>query len=164
MPDVRASIKFCSSWSVNVLAISTHLLLSGCLKGVWDQSQKLTFSDEIKAISCNDSFCLILLANGNCYKLPFDSVELCELNFIGVDRNGSLMASGDKKSNNGVIEHIACGHTFSVAVTNTNVVYSIPSRIYEFPKHVKVKKVSCGAEHALLLTTNGDVYSWGSSS
>lgn len=140
---------------MNVLAISTHLLLAGCLRGQFDQSHKLTFPSEIKAISCNDSFCLILLTNGNCYKLPFDTLELCELNFIGVD---------DKKSNGNVIEHIACGHTFSVAVTNANVVYNIPSRIHEFPKHVRVKKVSCGAEHALILTTNGDVFAWGSSS
>lgn len=139
---------------MNALAISKNLVLSGCLKGIVGQSQHLTFCDEIKAISCNDSFCLILLNNGNCYKLPFDTVELCELNFIGVD---------DKKSNKIVIEHIACGHTFSVAVTNTNVVYNIPSRIHEFPRHVRVKKVSCGAEHALILTTNGDVYAWGSS-
>lgn len=164
MPDdVRGPIKFCSSWSVNVLAMSKQLLLSGCLKGAAGQTQKLTFSDEIKAISCNDSFCLILLANGNCYKFLFDSADLCELNFTGVDREGSLTAT-DIKSSADVIEHIACGHTFSVAVTNANVVYNIPSRIFEFPKHVKVKKVCCGAEHAVLLTTNGDVYSWGSSS
>lgn len=164
MPDVqqdsKTSINFCSSWSVNCLAISKHLLLSGHLKGIVGQSQKLTFSDDIAAISCNDSFCLILLITGNCYKLPFDTVELSELNFIGVDGSGSV---SNKKSNTAV-QHIVCGHTFSVAVTNTNVVYNIPSRIHEFPKHVKVKKVSCGAEHALILTTNGDVYSWGSSS
>lgn len=155
-----ASIKFCSSWSVNCLAISKHLLLSGHLKGTSGQSETLTFSDDIAAISCNDSFCLILLKTGHCYKLPFDTVELSELNFIGVDDNSSL---SNEKSNN-VVQHISCGHTFSVAVTNANVVYNIPSRIYEFPKHVKVKKVSCGAEHAMILTTNGDVYSWGSSS
>lgn len=165
MTDITA-IKFCSSWSVNVLAISTHLLISGCLKGVFGQTKKLTFSDKIRAISCNDLFCLVLLHNGNCYKFLFDSAELCELNFLGVDQNSSLSDETPlgKKSDTGVVEHIACGHTFSVAVTSTNVVYNIPSRIYEFPKHVKVKKVSCGAEHALILTTNGDVYSWGSSS
>ncbi|KAJ6638901.1 RCC1 domain-containing protein 1 [Pseudolycoriella hygida] len=155
------SLKFCSSWSVNVIGISKSLLLTGCLKGAPGQSKILTFANEIKAISCNDLFCLILLDDGRCYKFLFDSAELSELKFIGV---GEEDGSADKKSTTCVIEHITCGQTFSVAVTNTNVVYNIPSRIHEFPKHVKVKKVICGAEHALLLTSNGDVFSWGSSS
>lgn len=120
-------------------------------------------SDEIKAISCNDSFCLVLLNNGSCYKCPYSTLELNELNFVGVDEH-TPSELRDETSSNVVIEHIACGETFSVAVTNTNIVYNIPSQIHQFPKHVKVKKVVCGAEHALILTGNGDVYSWGSAS
>ncbi|XP_037027133.1 ultraviolet-B receptor UVR8 [Bradysia coprophila] len=159
------SIKFCSSWSVNVLALSNELLLSGCLKGIFGSIQKFTMPDNIKAVSCNDSFCLILLINGICCKISFDTLELRELNFIGVDESISSEENlPSKKQSTEVIEHIACGDTLSVAMTSANVVYNIPTRIFQFPKHVKVKKLSCGAEHALILTTNGDVYAWGSSS
>lgn len=161
----KNSIKFCSSWSVNVVALSNDLLLSGCLKGIFGSFQKFTMSDNIKAISCNDSFCLILLNNGICHKILFDTLDLRQLNFIGVDENipneGNLL---NKKQSSETIQHIACGHTFSVAVTSTNAVYNIPTRIYDFPRHIKVKKLACGAEHAVILTTNGDVYAWGSSS
>lgn len=61
------------------------------------------------------------------------------------------------------ITHIAAGRSSSVIITNKNNVYNMPLKIYTFPAHVKIKKVSCGNEHCLILTRNGDLYAFGSS-
>lgn len=60
--------------------------------------------------------------------------------------------------------HCASGRSFSVAITNKNSVYNIPLKIFTFPSHVRIKKITCGNEHCLILTANGDLYAFGSSS
>lgn len=61
------------------------------------------------------------------------------------------------------ITHIAAGRSLTVISTNKNNVYNMPMKIYSFPAHVKIKKISCGNEHCLILTRNGDLYAFGSS-
>lgn len=61
------------------------------------------------------------------------------------------------------ITHIAAGRSLTVILTNKNNVYNMPLKIYSFPAHVKIKKISCGHEHCLILTRNGDLYAFGSS-
>lgn len=61
------------------------------------------------------------------------------------------------------ITHIAAGRALSVIVTNKNNVYNMPLKIYTFAAHEKIKKISCGNEHCLILTRNGDLYAFGSS-
>jgi alpha-tubulin suppressor-like RCC1 family protein len=102
-----------------------------------------------KITSCN-RFCLLVLENGNVFQYIFAECELKRLNFTNVEEQKS-----------GIIAHISCNDAFSVAVTDKGVVYNIPNKTHTFPKHVRVKKIVCGIEHCLLLTTNGDVYSWG---
>ena len=108
------------------------------------------FSGKISKISSNNKFCLILLENGDIFQHSFVEKSSKKLNFVNVEG-----------SNNGNVKQIACNEAFSVAVTDKGVIYNIPNKTFEFPKHVRVKKIVCGFEHCLLLTTNGDVYSWG---
>lgn len=61
------------------------------------------------------------------------------------------------------ITHIAAGRSLTVFITNKNNVYNMPMKIYTFATHVKIKKVTCGNEHCLILTRNGDLYVFGSS-
>lgn len=61
------------------------------------------------------------------------------------------------------ITHIAAGRSLTVIVTNKNNVYNMPLKIHSFAAHVKIKKISCGNEHCLILTRNGDLYAFGSS-
>lgn len=61
------------------------------------------------------------------------------------------------------ITHIAAGRSLTVILTNKNNVFNMPLKIYSFPAHVKIKKISCGNEHCLILTRNGDLYAFGSS-
>lgn len=115
-----------------------------------------TFEDVIEQISANDHYTLILLTTGKVYKLNVNSNALTQLSFLNVETNDSRKLSES-------IQRIQSGGTFSIAITNNNDVYSIPSKLHTFPQHVKIRKICCGAEHTLILTTNGDVYAFGSS-
>lgn len=61
------------------------------------------------------------------------------------------------------VTHIAAGRSLTIILTNKNNVYNMPLKIYSFPAHVKIKKISTGNEHCLILTRNGDLYAFGSS-
>lgn len=173
LPEQDEDISFfdiCSTWSYNAIAINNTLELNGSLNGVLSDNKKYKFISIIKKISCNDSICLVLLSNTDLYKISITNCELIKLNFLEIEspkRRKFTFDSEIADSIEAAEEHIidiACSHTFSVAITNKNAIYSIPSKIHTFPMHIKFRKLCCGAEHALLLTTNGDVYAFGSSS
>lgn len=115
---------------------------------------------------------------GTAYKINCRNFEVCEINSIIIQRSslgdnvktspifGKFSAKHENELNerkDEYITHIATGRSLSVIVTNKNNIYNMPLKIYTFPSHVKIKKICCGNEHCLILTSNGDLYAFGSS-
>lgn len=162
------SFSLCSTWAYNAIAVNKTLYISGApLKESSSTKKEFNFEINIKKVACNDSTCLTLLVNGDIWRLCMQSLELRKLNFVTTEivMTRKPIFESDVKINEPIefVNDIGCTHTFSIAITNLNSVYSIPSKICVLPNHVKVTKISCGAEHVLLLTSNGDVYAFGSS-
>lgn len=168
-----------SYWSFTVYAIDDSLYISGCVVGKRDLIQKFKFDHSIKDVSCTETYCLTLLTTGLLYKLNLKTFEISEINSVIIQRSStpesvnkklkrlsssSTLADNEteRSKNDEIITYIASGRTFSVAISNKNVVYNIPLKVFTFPSHIKVKKISCGTEHCLILTTNGDLYAFGS--
>lgn len=152
--DSVTNFQIVSKFSYNAISIDHTLYICGSINGEFGQWRRHSFEDVIKQISANDNYTLILLENGTVYKLEIDSNTLSQLSFLNVECDSSKKES---------IQHIQSGGTFSIAITNNNDLYCVPSKIQSFPKHVKIRKICCGAEHTIFLTTNGDVYAFGSS-
>lgn len=164
----------CSTWNYLAFAADNILNLNGFVKDKINENDRITFECNIKKISCSEKYCLVLLTSGILYKVEISSLTTIELNSIMLSSEPvrkkksifgeSFVGSNLNRNSNEIITHIASGRTMSIALSNSNVLYNIPSNIFTFPLHVKVKKICCGNEHCLILTTNGDIYAFGSSS
>ncbi|XP_037948082.1 RCC1 domain-containing protein 1-like [Teleopsis dalmanni] len=162
---INSSTLIAASWSYTAFAQENRLFVCGFLTDKPNASVNIIAPDKIKQIAAAEKFCLILLENGKIYKL----LAKVEANLEEVKFAATNVAPPQKRTIFGAIKqqtvetftHIACGSNINVAVSNTNGIYSIPSKIHEFPKHIKVKQLVCGFEHAMLLTNMGDIYAWG---
>lgn len=143
------------------------------------EERHFPFECHVKDVACAESYCIVLLTIGTAYKINCQNFEICEINSSIIQRSslgddvkqspifGKFSAKHENELNerkDEFITHIAAGRSLSVIVTNKNNVYNMPLKIHTFPPHVKIKKVSCGNEHCLILTTNGDLYAFGCSS
>lgn len=157
------------SWSYTAYAAGNELILRGFLSSTPNSTLCLQISECIAQLAACDRFCMVLCKNGKLYKLRAESdAQLQE-----VKLEAEVQALPQKRTIFGEVKptsaqaesfhitHIACGSNINVAISETNTVYSVPSKIHQFPKHFRVKQLQCGFEHALLLSANGDVYSWG---
>lgn len=161
-------------WNYNAAGVGQELYLSGCINGILLHRKEIHFEHAIKSVASNENFCLVLLDNGIACKVNLKTLQIVEINNTIIEKNRSLPAtkkrpfsdtgSALQSKPNECITHLATGRSMTIAISSDNNVYNIPVKIWSFPKHVKVKKVCCGNEHCLILTTNGDVYSFGSSS
>lgn len=125
----------------------------------------------IKALAACETHCLVLLRNGDLYKLPAKlKAELVQIHLEIPPEKKSNKATkrtlfGESKAARDasiIITHIACGTYINVAISAGNTVYSIPSCLHQFPHHQwRLRQLECGHEHAVLLNANGDVYTWG---
>lgn len=111
-----------------------------------ENEKTLEFKDVIKKVCATNEKCLILLRNGS----------LLVYNFIEAQLEPHIVLPEDEK----VID-ISCTYESNFAITITNALYKNTKKIHQFPKHQKVKKLVSGAEHSLVLTSNGDILSWG---
>lgn len=62
------------------------------------------------------------------------------------------------------LSHLSCTSSSLYAIVNSHIVHRLSptsSLIHEFPSHQKIKKICSGLEHLIILTTNGDLYSFG---
>lgn len=171
-------VKIQCTWNYLVFSIDNVLNISGYVCSEFDQVRSVPFECSIRDITCSERFCLVLLKSGIVYKLNVRTLETTEINSIIFTQRdpaivekksifGAVMGGQDfstNKQNDEVVTHIASGRTLSIAVSNLNAIYNIPLKIFTFPSHVKIKKICCGNEHCLILTTNGDVHAFGSSS
>lgn len=157
------------SWSYTAYATGNQLRLRGCLSGTPNSTLSLEISGSIVQLAACDRFCLVLCENGKLYKVRAENdaqlqeVKLeAEVQALPQKRTifGKLKSTSAQTAHI-YITHIACGSNINVAISETNAVYSVPSKIHQFPKHFRVKQLQSGFEHALLLSANGDVYSWG---
>ncbi|XP_050079447.1 probable E3 ubiquitin-protein ligase HERC3 [Anopheles maculipalpis] len=115
----------------------------------------IEFDTNISSLAANSKHCLVLLSNGELLKYNCSIETVVPVNFLGIENDDKMKT---KKCH---ITHLACGECVSVACTSSNGVYNIPNHTITLPQHVRIRKVATGFEHCLLLTTNGDVYSWG---
>lgn len=156
------------------MAIENQLYLSGFLSAQSNQLCHIHFEHTIKSISGTNKLCTVLLENGIAYKidLSLSQPHPIELNLMLIKPSNTIRPKAIFGLSNNIepnvdkefITHFASGRSFSIAITNKNVVYNVPMKIFTFPMHIKIWKICCGNEHCLILTTNGDLYSFGSSS
>ncbi|XP_052901726.1 probable E3 ubiquitin-protein ligase HERC3 [Anopheles moucheti] len=117
----------------------------------------ISFDANIACLAANNKYCLVLLTTGELKKYECLADQLVAVNFLGIVCDKTKPVDNMQRS----ITHLACGECVTVACTSDNSVYNIPNHTITLPKHERVRKVVTGFEHCLLLTTNGDVYSWG---
>ncbi|ETN60080.1 RCC1 domain containing 1 [Anopheles darlingi] len=122
-----------------------------------EERKTVEFAESIVALEVSNKYCLILLETGRLLKYDSNEDRTVTLDFLGVEDKGQQSDELDE-----IITHLSCGEHVAVACSSKNVVYNIPNKTVTFPRHVRVLKIASGFEHSLLLTRNGDVYSWGS--
>lgn len=138
-----------------------------------NSSFQFEFDVIILKVTGNDRYCLVLLANGDTWKLCIQTLEVKLFKFLIIEnetqrkRQPIFLSTEDHAKvdhlNEEIVTDIGCCQTFSVALTSKNNLYVIPSKIYSFTRNIRVIKICCGIEHCMLLTANGDVYVFGSS-
>lgn len=176
----KSNICIQSTWNVLIYTIDNILFIRGYVDGEMNAVRRIPFEDCIKASSHNETVCLVLLSSGALYKLNLTTFKTDELNPVLIQKSTSKCDPGkesiifghssvrreniENEMRDEFFTHCASGRSFSVAITNKNSVYNIPLKIFTFPPHVRIKKIVCGNEHCLILTANGDLYAFGSSS
>lgn len=140
---------------------STHALLANgsqlfSYSAVTEDNNQQTLAHKVVSISASNWHCLVLLENGDLFRYDFHENRLSKLDFLNVER--PLDGSNDEPE---TITMIACGDQVSLAVTSAKSLFNIPNRTITFPRHVRISKTAVGLEHCLLLTSNGDMYSFG---
>ncbi|XP_055321778.1 probable E3 ubiquitin-protein ligase HERC3 isoform X2 [Sitodiplosis mosellana] len=159
-------------WNYCAYANGSDVYICGFLNGETFQERRFPFEYPIQDVACTDRFCLVLLSIGTVYKIDCQTFKVTEINSTIIQRSShsnemstskifgkfSAQLENDlNESKDEFITHITAGRSLSVVITNKNNVYNMPLKIYTFPAHVKIKKVCCGNEHCLILTTNGDL-------
>lgn len=105
----------------------------------------------------------MLLENGEIFQVTINDFEQRPIRCLNIESpplKKSIFVQNKSCELEKIID-IACGETVCVGVTNFNVVYNIPNMTFAFERHVKIRKICCGNEHSMILTGNGDVYTWG---
>lgn len=163
----NADILMTCSWNCLAIANDCSLILQGFISNFQKSVKTIHTETTIKYIDICDKFCLVLLENGKVYKLLLGfGDELKEITFQAslkplIPQKRSIFGKCKVIKSHLEITNIACGNNITIAVSTTNAVFSGTTQIYQFPKHQRTKQLKCGFEHALLLTTNGDIYAWG---
>lgn len=154
------------SWTCLAIAKDSNLELQGFCSYAPNNSKLIRMEKTVKSIAICDRYCLILLENGKVYKILNENPDQLEEIIFQRTLKSILPHKrnifGNMKSENALkITHIACSNNIAVAVSETNEIFNGVTEIHRFPNHVNLKQLVCGAEHALLLTANGDIYAWG---
>uniref|UniRef100_A0A336KER2 CSON007489 protein n=1 Tax=Culicoides sonorensis TaxID=179676 RepID=A0A336KER2_CULSO len=128
-------------------------------------TKSFTFDNLISKITSNTSYCLILLENGDLFQIMINNFVKRQIKCMNIEtlpvKKSIFVHNNSSQIENEKIIDIACGETVCIAITNFNKVYNIPNLTYKFEKYVKIRKICCGSEHSMILTGNGDVYTWG---
>lgn len=115
-----------------------------------DKRKTLEFKEAVREVCATNVTCWILLTGGSIHVYDFVESTLEE---IQMSDNCEKIAS------------IACTYKQLYVVTSGNQLYQISTsdqkKLHDFPKHQRIKKMVSGAEHCVLLTSNGDIFSVG---
>lgn len=141
-------------WSRILIGQGNTLIISS---GLVDGDRTIHFEGDIKSVAGNDEVCLVLLTNHELWKINLtEDSPRSKLSFLSVE-----CGLGEKEHDQEVPLFITSTLRGFYAISNRNLVYSIPTRIGLLPKDQKVVKLVAGLEHCLALLDNGDVYVWG---
>jgi RCC1 and BTB domain-containing protein len=109
---------------------------------------------------------LIITTSDIFYEIDINDVKIPSF-VLGND--DSIIESMIKKNlcNKGIIE-FSCGESHYITRTFDNKIYFgnglNKMKIYEVLNELEIKIIKCGANHTLVLTSNGEVYAWGKNS
>ncbi|XP_017489074.1 PREDICTED: uncharacterized protein LOC108377325, partial [Rhagoletis zephyria] len=169
MTEQQSTSLIAVSWSYAAYATENKLVLRGFLSSKPNTTICVQTAEIITQLAACDRFCLVLCKNGKLFKIrpeieaKLEEVKL-EIEVHSFTQKRSIFGEPKSTVNKEecfIVTHIACGSNITAAVSATNAVYSVPSKIHQFAKHFRVRQLICGFEHALLLSANGDIYSWG---
>ncbi|XP_065155175.1 RCC1 domain-containing protein 1 [Atheta coriaria] len=108
---------------------------------------------KIKLVKTCDTSVLVLDDEGRLFVLDF------------LAKNPGFTIRLLKRSDAGMIDKVvdfASGSTINVGLTQTGMLYNFPVRLdFRLEENVKVKKMTAGYEHVVILDTAGNVYSFG---
>ena len=102
----------------------------------------------------------VICSEDNCYFLNFDG-QVSQYNVMSKIVHPVQLSL---KTASEIITLISATQKSLYGISSTNSLYKIQPEvnlIHEFQRHQKVKKMQSGLEHTLILTSNGDVYSFG---
>ncbi|KAF2075423.1 hypothetical protein CYY_003252 [Polysphondylium violaceum] len=141
------------------------------------QPEALCFNDELSAptqIKYGSNFGMCLTDTGSVY-----SWGLCSYGKLGhVKKIDHVLPTGITEFKNKFIKEIACGKDHSMALDDLSTLYvwgngsggrlglgtsdvvQVPT-VLKFFTEILVKSIACGQEHSMVLTQDGQVYSWG---
>jgi Regulator of chromosome condensation (RCC1) repeat len=111
-----------------------------------DSNKNFEFKEIIDKVCATNENCWILLIDGSVWNYKFINKELHQL------------------TTNETITAISCSHQLLFGVTKSNHLYELSpalKKIHEYPKHQKIRKIVSGLEHCVILTSNGDLFSYG---
>ncbi|KAG5681646.1 hypothetical protein PVAND_011061 [Polypedilum vanderplanki] len=111
----------------------------------------IVFTETILNVQLNDEYCFLLHESGKISKYNISTQEFITLD-TPLNHNFERLI------------YISCRFQTLMGVSNSNCVYQLFPEfklIYKFLKHQRVKKISSGLEHTIILTNNGDVFSFG---
>lgn len=140
--EITATAIYELTTTTNKLNIKSSLLK--------DKKRTLEFKDTIREVCATNEICWILLTGGSLHVYDFVESTLKE---IQMSENFETITS------------ISCTYKHLYVITSGNQLIQITTfeqkKLYAFPRHQKIKKMAAGAEHCLLMTSNGDVFSIG---
>ncbi|CRK92458.1 CLUMA_CG006020, isoform A [Clunio marinus] len=143
-------IEIFSTAFCELLIRSNILIIKSSLKN--NQNKTLDFNDIITKISSTNENCWILLANETLFNYDFIELNLRE---ISIQKEKNQKITSMCASQNGLYYIINKTSLHEIKNDNTQ------KKLHEFASHQRIKKISCGMEHCVLLTSNGDVFSFG---
>lgn len=142
-----------SMWSRHFIGDGNTLKIhSGC----GQNPTNFQFDSTIKCLAATEDICLILLNNDDLLKVDLLKNVESKLNFLNIE---SSTENDESQSEIPVLISATLRGFF--AISNKNLVYSIPSRIGHLPEGRQPIKLVSGNEHCLALLDNGDVFVWG---
>lgn len=145
--DLKISDKTCEIMNIH-----------GFIDNKTHQTKDLIFNKNrnIKEIAVSENKSLFLCDDGTIFTINNNNSSIYEIqtipDFVNTEQN-------EKDVLNDSITKIAVGSRITCATSNLGYVFCIPSKINN--KIQSIKDVCCGAEHCLILTENGLIYSFG---
>lgn len=109
-----------------------------------DKEKKIKLDHEINGFAISNELCYFLLANYTVISYNFNSEKIVN---ISTDQ----------------IAKISCTSSALYGSTSHKI-YQLASTsilIHEFPTHQRIQKVASGCEHTVILTSNGDLFTFG---